>query len=187
MGMDFIEGIEWIDIYITDNAIYVLERLSDLDEVRDFGVVRNIIFNTRSRNEANERIKQEEENIAYKGVVDVRIWCDETVRDTLRFLGSVVGFVRIDEFRLLVNMIIGEWIKEEEQNKRFGRSINGSYGINFARFGEMSYITFNIRRDLWEQMKVFGRWKALNMEECLKLAIIRYLDRRYELIREFLM
>lgn len=185
--MDFIEGIEWIDIYITDNAIYVLERLSDLDEVRDYSIVRKIVFNCRSRDESNKRVTEEEESIAYKGTVDTRIFCDETVRDALRFLGRVIGFVKISEFRLLVNIIIGEWIKEEERNKQFGRSVNRDYGIDFARFGNTEYITFSIRRDLWNEMKDIGKRKGLNMEECLKLAVIRFLERRYDLCREFLM
>lgn len=188
--MKFIEGIEWVDIYITDTALYVLERLIDLDEVREYSIIRNIIFDCKNRNESNQRIAEEEETIVYKGVYDVRIYCDETVRDALRFLGRAVGFVKIDEFRLLVNIIVGEWIKEEERNKQFGRggrSVNGDYGIDFARFGNVEQLTFNIRRDLWEQMKDIGKRKGLNMEECLKMATIKFLERRYGLCRELLM
>lgn len=187
MGMDFIEGIEWVDVYITDSALYVMERLVDLDEVRDYSTVRKVVFNCRSRDESNKRVTEEEESIAYKGTTDVRIFCDETVRDALRFLGRVVGFVKISEFRLLINIVVGEWIKEEERNKQFGRSVSGDYGIDFARFGNTEYITFSIRRDLWNEMKDVGKRKGLNMEECLKLSVIRFLERRYELVREFLM
>lgn len=185
--MDFIQGIEWIDVYITDDALYVLERLYDLDEVRDYSAIRKIVFNCGSREESNDIVRIEEEAIAFKGTTDVRIFCDETVRDALRFLGKVIGFVKIDEFRLLVNMVVEEWIKEEEHNKKFGFSSVGNYGINFARFGEMSSITFSIRRDLWNGMKNLGKWKALNMEECLKLAIVRFLERRYWMVRDLLM
>lgn len=185
--MEFIEGIEWIDTYITDSAIYVLERLLDLDEVREYSTIRNIIFDGKSREECNDRIRIEQENILYNGVYDVRIYCDETVRDALRFIGRVVGFVKIDEFRLMINVIIGEWIKDEERNKQFGRSVDRDYGIDFARFGNVEQLTFNMRRDLWSQMKDIGKRKGLNMEECLKLAMINFLERRYGLCRELLM
>lgn len=190
MGMDFIEGMEFIDLYITDEALYVMERLMDLDEVRDYSTVRKIVFNCRSRDESNKKVIEEEDSIAYKGTTDVRIICDETVRDALRFLGRVVGFVKISEFRLMVNMIIEEWIKEEEHNKKFGVSrvkTGSEYGTDFARFGDIAQISFSIRRDLWNEMKDVGKRKALNMEECLKLAVIKFLERRYGLVREFLM
>lgn len=185
--MEFIQGMEWIDLYITDSALFVLERLIDLDEVREYGTIRNIIFDCKTRDDSNKRVAEEEECILYKGVYDVRIYCDETVRDALRFIGRVVGFVKIDEFRLMINVIVGEWIKDEERNKQFGRSVNGDYGIDFARFGNVEQLTFNIRRDLWNQMKDIGKRKGLNMEECLKLAMIKFLERRYGLCRELLM
>ncbi len=189
MVIEFIEGIEWIDCYITDEALYVMERLTDLDEVRDYSTVRKIVFNCRTRDESNKRVTEEEESIAYKGTVDVRIFCDETVRDALRFLGRAIGFVKISEFRLLANIIVDEWIREEEHNKKFGVRMNvgSDYGTDFARFGNTEYITFSIRRDLWNEMKDIGKRKALNMEECLKLAVIRFLERRYDICREFLM
>jgi hypothetical protein len=34
--MEFIEGIDWVDIYITDEALYVMERLTDLRDVGEY-------------------------------------------------------------------------------------------------------------------------------------------------------
>ncbi len=183
--MEFLSGMEWLDLYMTDSSIYVLERLVELRDAGEYSDVRNIIFDCKNRDEANKRIRLEQENIAYNQLIEVRIFVDETIRDTLRFLGNVVGFVKIKEFDLIVNMIVVEWIKEEEI-KRYDivSSINN---IDFATFGEMSYITLNIRRDLWNRLKEIGKHRGLNKEECIKMAIIRFLENRYNICREMLM
>ena len=183
--MEFIQNMEWLDIYMTDQSIYVLERLVELRDAGEYSDVRNIIFDSKNRDEANRRIRLEQESIIFNQLIEVRIFVDETIRDTLRFIGNVVGFVKIKEFDLMVNMVIVEWIKEEE-NKRYDivSSINN---IDFATFGEMSYIPLKIRRDLWNRLKEIGRRRGLNKEECLKMAIIRFLENRYDTCREMLM
>lgn len=183
--MEFVECMEWIDLYITDDALYVLERLMELRDSGEYSDVRSIIFDSKNREESTKRIVQEQEGIVFNQLIDVRVFVDETVRDILRFLGNTIGFVKINEFNLMINMIIGEWIREEE-NKRFDivSSINN---INFATFGEMSYIELKIRRDLWNRLKEIGKHRGFDKKDCIKMAIIRFLENRYDLCREILM
>lgn len=183
--MEFTQGMEFIDIYITDEAIYVLERLLELRDNGQYSDVRNIIFESKNRDEANKMIIREQESITFNQLIDVRVFVDETVRDTLRFLGNAVGFVKIREFDLMVNMIIAEWVREEEK-KRYD-IIYDIDNINFATFGEISYIELKVRRDLWDRLKEIGKHRGLNKEECIKMAIIRFLENRYVMCREMLM
>lgn len=183
--MEFLQGMEWLDIYITNDAIFVLERLVELRDNGQFSDLRNIIFSSKNRDEANKRIIKEQENITFNQLTDVRVSIDETVRDTLRFLGNAVGFVKIREFDLITNMIIAEWIREEE-NKRFD-IVYDIGNINFAAFGEISCIELKIRKDLWNRSKEIGKHRGLNKEECLKMAIIRFLENRYNICRDVLM
>jgi|CXWL01.1.fsa_nt_gi hypothetical protein len=183
--MEFIQGMEFVDIYLTDYSIYVLERLVELRDAGEYSDVRNIIFDSKNRDDANKRIIKEQESVTFNQLTDVRVSVDETVRDTIRFLGNVVGFVKIREFDLIINMIVAEWVREED-NKRYDivSSINN---INFATFGEMSYIELKVRRDLWDRLKEIGKHRGLNKEECIKMAIIRFLENRYDVCREILM
>jgi hypothetical protein len=183
--MEFIEGIDWVDIYITDEALYVMERLTDLRDVGEYSDVKNIIFNVRNRHDANSRIRVEQEGITFNQIVEVRIFADEMVRDILRFLGSAVGLVKLNEFDIIVNIIIGEWVREEEK-KSFDIN-NGLRRINFANYGEMTYLLLRGRKDLWDRMKNVCMKRTLNKEEGFKMAIIRYLEIRYDLCRELLM
>ena len=177
--------MEFVDIYLTDYSIYVLERLVELRDAGEYSDVRNIIFDSKNRDDANKRIIKEQESVTFNQLTDVRVSVDETVRDTIRFLGNVVGFVKIREFDLIINMIVAEWVREED-NKRYDivSSINN---INFATFGEMSYIELKVRRDLWDRLKEIGKHRGLNKEECIKMAIIRFLENRYDVCREILM
>lgn len=183
--MEFIQGMEFIDIYLTDEAIYVLEMLLELRDNGEYSDVRNIIFDCKSRDEANKRIINEQESILFNHLIGVRVFVDETVRDVLRFLGNAIGFVKIREFDLIINMIIAEWIKIEE-NKRCD-IIYDIGNVNFATFGEMSYIELKVRRDLWSRLKKLGMHRGLNKEECIKMAIITFLENRYDMCREILM
>lgn len=183
--MDFVQGMEWVDIYITNDAIFVLERLVELRDNGQYSDVRNIIFDSKNRDEANKRIIKEQESITFNQLTDVRVSVDETVRDVLRFLGNAVGFVKIREFDMIINMVVAEWIREEE-NKRYD-IVYDIGNINFATFGEISYIELKIRKDLWDRLKEIGKHRGLNKEECIKMAVIRFLENRYDICREILM
>lgn len=182
--MEFHDGMDFIDDYVTDDAVYVLERLVELRDNADYGIIRNIIFDSKNREEATKRIIQEQEGITFNQLIDIRVFVDETVRDILRFLGNAVGFVKINEFNLMVNMVIGEWIITIERSNGTKKLYNK---VNFAGFGDLTYITLKVRRDLWEKLKETGKHSGLNKEECLKVAIITFLDSRYSLCREMLM
>jgi hypothetical protein len=177
--------MDFVDIYITDAAIFVLERLNELRDNGEYSDVRNIIFDCRNRDDANKRIRFEQESITFNQLISVRVFVDETIRDILRFVGNAVGFVKIREFDLMVNMIIMEWVREEE-SKRYD-IICDIDNINFAAFGEMTYIELKIRKDLWDRLKDIGKHRGLNKEECIKAAIIRFLENRYEICRKLLM
>jgi len=86
-------------------------------------------------------------------------------------------------------MTIGEWVRKEEHNRQFGKNTNDIVDdkINFANFGEMSYIELKVRNDLWERLKEIGKHHGLNKEECIKMVIIEFLGNRYNLCRDMLM
>lgn len=183
--MEIIEGMEIVDFYITDECLYVLERLTELRDNHEYGTLRNIIYDSRNRDEANRRIEIEQEGIIFNENIDIRIYADENVRQILRFLGNAVGFVKIKEYGLMVNMIYREQIREEE--KKLFDIKKGLKIINFTNFGEVSRLTLTLRKDLWDKAKEIGSRRGLDKDEFLKLAIIRFLERRYSLVRQALM
>lgn len=215
--MELIDGMELVDIYFTDDAEYVIGRLLDLDQTRDYSTLRKIVYNAKTREESNNIIKVQEEAIVFKGTTEVRLYADEIVRDALRFLGTSIGLVKINEYRLLVNLIIEEWVKEENHNKTFGidtrdedyyviidnnnismgnnninRDNNKTNGDSNCKYNEgddnvYRRLVLNIRKDLWTDMKEIGRHKGLNKEQCFKLALVRFLERRYDICRQILM
>jgi len=69
--MEFVEGMEWTDIYLTDESIYVLERLVELRDNADYGTIRNIIFDSKNREDATKRIVQEQQSITFNQLIDI--------------------------------------------------------------------------------------------------------------------
>lgn len=183
--MEIIEGMEIIDFYISDEAIYVLERLTELQDNHQYGTLRNIIYNARDREESSRRILSEQDAIDNNRKIEIRVLADENIRSILRFLGGAIGLVKIKEYDIMVSMIYGEWVDEEEK-KRFGIS-EGLKKLNFASFGDVSRLTLVIRTDLWSKVKDIGSRRGLDKDECLKMAVVRFLERRYDLVRELLM
>ncbi len=181
-------NMEYIDEYMSDSALYVLEVLADIKELKEYSLIRYIIFNTRNEKEIMERMMNVIQiPIGIKESKEEVIRVDLITRRILNLLDILAWnrFERIIDYDKLINLIIEEWVKDEDK-KTFDMMIVNTRYAEYWEDGKIRnpYMTIRVKNELWENFTYMCDRRKLKISEGFKLTLITFLEKRYEICRE---
>jgi len=195
--MEYIDGIEYNDKFISDKSLDVLDTLAYLQLVGSYDVRNRIIFNFNDSDNIKEWLylrKERKEkkgngvkgndvrgnNIEYDSHKKYRIDADDVTQEIVHLL------LKID--KNIFDMVIGEFNFEED---------NKYYGFRYPTYAKCYYwdeknckkrdenfIQIICESGLWKEFVKTSRHRGLTLEDIFKIAIVRFLERRYDLCLE---
>lgn len=161
----WISGIEYIDRFMSDESVTVLEILEYLDSVGSYD----------SRNK-----------IVYAGVNDTDLSRIRRFRvDTDDIIKSIRDFLlKIDQY--IFNMVIQEFIYEEEKKYMgFKYETYAKYYIweekNVKKTRDDNYISILVDGSVWNRFVKIRKKRGIKIDDLFKIAIIRFLERRLDM------
>lgn len=193
--MEYIDGIEYHDKFISDNALDVLDALSYLQLVGSYDIRNRIIFNygdNCGNSEAVEKyfmkIDSEREmemglGLGFDYHKKYRVNTDDITEDIVHLL------LKID--KNIFDLVIGEFNVEEK--KKF-------WGFKYPIYSKCYYwdergygaFNFNKRKNrdenftqvmcdvaIWNDFVRTRKHRGLNLEDIFKIAVVRFLEKRY--------
>jgi hypothetical protein len=195
--LEYINGIEYIDQFISDNSLVVLEILAYLKLVGSYDVIRKIIFDYDDGDIKNllyfkKKAREGRGSIGDAKYLakqrideyhkDYRVNTDDITSDIIHFL------LRVD--KNIFDLIIDEFCIEEEK-KYWGQkypSYSKCYfwdereiGSKLRKIREENYTELSCDVMVWNELLKIGRHRGMKLEDLFKTAIIRFLEKRYDL------
>lgn len=197
--MEYIDGIEYNDRFISDKALDVLDTLAYLQLVGSYDVRNRIIFEYNNLDNIKTVTVQQRGSCAKlqwvylrKGEVGKVESCDSHRKfrvDTDDVTKEIVHLLlKID--KNIFDIVITEFNIEEERKY---------YGFKYPTFAKLYYwderIDIDKKRDenfiqiscdpgVWKEFVKISRHRGLTLEDLFKIAIIRFLEKRYDLCLE---
>lgn len=201
--MEYIDGIEYSDRFISDEALDVLEILSYLQLVGSYDVRNRIILNYNEggiksslylrksirrdniRKDARKEGKYTEESIDYDSHKKYRVDTDDITEDIVHLLLKIDNNIFdtiIDEFNI------------EEERKYWGykyptyskcyywdeRVKVGNIG-NKIKVRNENFTQISCDVMIWSEFVKIRRHRGLKLEDIFKIAIIKFLEKRYDI------
>lgn len=201
------ENMIFVDQYLSDGAILVLENLINLHISRDFQAVKNIIFGYNSKGDQwnstygkslarqdyiiekfatqvtfnkNQEFLKEEGMAFYIDDIHekVRIYVDDSIKRILDLLFTVSKDTI--EYKYIIDIIVNEWISENAVETIMPYRLD----IDQEMHGSLHYYMFEVRVSSWDKLKKICKTRGLKVGHCFKQAVINFLDNRVEMIKE---
>lgn len=197
--MEYIDGIEYSDRFISDEALDVLEALSYLQLVGSYDVRNRIILNynkdgIKSWLYLNRCIRKDVKKDVRKDVTkdvirvdydyhrEYRVNTDDITQDIAHLL------LKID--KNIFDTVIGEFNIEEE--KKYCGYKYPTYskcyywdererGDKRGKIRDENFIQISCDINVWSEFVKIRRHRDLNLEDIFKIAIVRFLEKRYDL------
>jgi len=179
--MEFISGIQFLDKFISDKSFEVIEKLTIMDENKHSHSIKKIIFH----NIKHEFVNKKDDNnnsMVYDSNINIRIYIDSFVMDILTFIYSISK--RFADKKCINNMIVGGWVYYENNRlKIYGVSDNEDE-CKYAEYEPLPRPVITIDKDIWEKFKKLAKERDISLQLAFKLAVIRFLEVRYEITTE---
>lgn len=201
------DEMTFVDQYISDGAILVLETLMSLHISRNFQVVKDIIFGYDSEyNQWKSRygeslakqdyivekfaiqiiISKDQEFLKDEGMafyVDdihekVRIYVDDSIKKILDLLFTLSKDTV--EYKYIIDIIINEWIGDN--TKEVIMPYRSDMGLEM--YGSLHYYMFDVRANSWDKLKRISKMKGLKVGHCFKRAVINFLENRADIVKD---
>lgn len=160
----WISGIQYIDRFMSDESVTVLEILEYLDSVGSYNSIDKIIYTYGTVNP----------NCPRRFRVDV----DDIIKNIKDFL------LKIDQY--IFNMIVQEFIHEEEKKYMgFKYETYAKYYIweekNVNKARDDNYISILVDGSVWNRFVKIRKKRGIKIDDLFKIAIIRFLERRLDM------
>lgn len=183
--MEYLDGIEYNDRFISDKALDVLDTLAYLQLVGSYDTRNKIIFDYDNELGLNiigskYNICKQESYIDYDSHKKYRIDADDVTKEIVHL------FLKID--KNIFDVVITEFNIEEE--KKY-------YGYRYPTFAKCYYwdergdkkrdenfIQISCDSAVWKEFVKIRRHRDLTLEDIFKIAIVRFLEKRYDLCLE---
>lgn len=201
------DEMTFVDQYISDGAILVLETLMSLHISRNFQVVKDIIFGYDS--EYNQWksgygeslakqdyivekfatqiiISKDQEFLKDEGMafyVDdihekVRIYVDDSIKKILDLLFTLSKDTV--EYKYIIDIIINEWIGDNTKEVIMPYRSD----MSLEMYGSLHYYMFDVRASSWDKLKRISKMKGLKVGHCFKRAVINFLENRADIVKD---
>lgn len=176
--MEYIDGIEYNDRFISDRALDVMDTLSYLQLVGSYEARNRIIFDFDKENSVYIRYSENIESyIEYDSHKKFRVDTDDVTKEIVHL------FLKID--KNIFDIVIGEFNHEEK--KKY-------YGFKYPTYAKCYYwdernckkrdenfIQISCDSRVWKEFVKIRRHRDMNLEDIFKIAIDRFLEKRYDL------
>lgn len=195
--MEYVDGIEYSDRFISDKALDVLEVLSYLQLCGSYDVRNRIIFdynengikswlylNRSVRKDIHIKDTQESHNscVDYDSHRKYRVDTDDITEDIVHLLLKIdnnIFDIVIDEFNI------------EEEKKYWGYKYptyskcyywdERERGDKRGKIRDENFTQISCDVMIWGEFVKIRRHRDLNLEDVFKIAIVRFLEKRYDL------
>lgn len=197
----------FVDQYLSDGAVLVLERLVNLHISRDFQAVKNIIFGYNSKGEQwnsiygkslarqdyivekfatqvtfnkNQEFLKEEGMAFYIDDIHekVRIYVDDSIKRILDLLFTISKDTI--EYKYIIDIIVNEWISENAVETIMPHRLD----IDPEMHGSLHYYMFEVRVSSWDKLKKICKTRGLKVGHCFKQAVINFLENRSDIVKD---
>lgn len=201
------ENMIFVDQYLSDDAILVLENLINLHISHDFQAVKNIIFGYNSKGDrwnstyGKSLIRQDyiveklaiqvtfnknQEFLKDEGMAfyiddiheKVRIYVDDSIKRILDLLFTISKDT-ID-YKYIIDIIINEWISENAVEAIISHRLY----VDPEMHGSLHYYMFEVRVSSWDKLKKICKTRGLKVGYCFKQAVINFLENRYDIVKD---
>lgn len=179
--MEYIDGIEYNDKFISDKSLDVLDTLAYLQLVGSYDVRNRIILEYNDSDNIKNWVYL---RAAVGECRKYRVDSDDITKEIVHLL------LKID--RNIFDIVVGEFNIEEE--KKY-------YGFRYPTFAKCYYwdergesdriklrdenfIQIMCESELWKEFVKISRHRGLSLEDLFKIAIVRFLEKRYDLCLE---
>lgn len=192
--VQFIDGVEFLDEFISSKALEVIERITFNDFLKETNILEKIIFNTDDIRTIIKKIDNIElktgidiigysisrNELFFDNTIRVRTNGDELVQDILKFFRRLCKAADFISDAQLFTFIIDEWVCLEKKKSERGYDIKIYW--DFADYGKMHFLSVDINKDSWSELNKMAKMRHLTLDQAFKLAIITFLERRYDLV-----
>lgn len=184
--MEYIDGLEYNDRFISDEALDVLEMLSYLELCGSYDIRNRIILDYNEDGiknwlYLNKSIRKDTRGYVYDSHRKYRINTDDITEDMVHLL------LKID--KNIFDTVIDEFNVEEE--KKY-------WGYKYPTYSKCYYWDERERGDkrekirdenftqiscdviIWSEFVKIRRHRDLKLEDIFKIAIVRFLEKRYD-------
>jgi hypothetical protein len=176
--MEYIDGIEYNDRFISDRAIDVLDTLAYLQLVGSYDVRNRIIFEYNDldniRNWVYLRNGVDNNECEHR---KYRVDTDDITKDIVHLL------LKID--RNIFDLVIGEFnIEEEKKYYGFRYPIYAKcyyWDERGEKIRDENFIQVVCDTRIWNGFVKIKRHRGLALEDIFKIAVVRFLEKRYDL------
>ncbi len=195
--MEYIDGIEYNDRFISDKALDVLDTLAYIQLVGSYDVRNRIIFNYDIWNENKDGENAVFDYLLKKDLERKDIGCSD--RDFHRKYRVDTDDITKDIVHLLLkvdknifDLVISEF-NIEEKNKYWGYKYP-TYAkcyywdergeLDKIKKRDENFIQVVCDNSIWSEFVKTRRHRGLHLEDIFKIAVVRFLEKRYDLCME---
>jgi hypothetical protein len=178
--MEYIDGIEYNDRFISDKALDVLDTLAYLQLVGLYDVRNRIIFEYDDSDIKDWTVVEGGESyIDCDSHRKFRVDTDDVTKEIVHLL------LKID--KNIFDIVIGEFnIDEEKKYYGFKYPIYAKCYYWDERIGidkkrDENFIQISCESVVWKEFVKISRHRGLTLEDLFKIAIIRFLEKRYDI------
>ena len=178
--MEFEQKMIFLDRFVSDRSVDVIEKLTIMNENQHQYSIKKIIFSNLKYEFVNK--KDDNNYMIYDSNVDRRLYIDSFVMYILTFIYSISK--PFANKNCINNMVIGGWINyETNRSEIYGTNRNED---EYADYEPLPRPKITIDKDIWEKFKELAKEKGVPLKLAFKLAVIRFLEVRYEITTELL-